>query len=706
MYAQNLHQHPRTFIRGRALLLVIVLAVALLTVTGFTFSARPPSPPANHDSNGDALATQANATGEETCPPMPGPSLLEAYKFASKPFLAPGEVLTYTVFLHNGSITDVVATVTDPVPTPMTYIPDSATENGIYYTDTATLSWSAVTVSAKSNVSLSFAVTAPLNSMTPTLVTNVATITVGNLALHRDAVVRLMPPAPPVYDLAGSYKSASKRTLAPGEVLTYTIYLRNRGITDVVAGVTDLVPQVLTYISGTLTGDGVFDPDAKTLTWNGVKIPAGGSVPLSFAVTTAADVMTPIRVINTAAITVSGTSFERETWVLLVPRESPVHHLYGSQKSASKYIVGPGEVLTYTIHLHNSGNSDVLADVMDPVPAPMTYLSGTATGGDYQADTATLSWSAVRVPAGDGVSLSFAVTAPLSVTTPTRVTNVATITVGSDSFPRKARVLIMPQPVNLDTTPPVVHSLTIDDQDVLTSPTVTLHISATDNVAVRWMYLREWSLKTTPWPHWQVTHSTGWLTYQADYTWTLESQSGTHFVGVWVADEAFNISKTDRRAFDFASLLLPGATVRKFGLVPYLVHYEAGVEVSAVLTSTTGDADLYVWYPGRFGRPDRWRTQPLTATDVVSFTTPRAGTYLFLVHGYTDTTYDLSITPGGGPHAWPMAAMSISETDQATPGKPDELTSEPVLTVSGLDPLDSAAAPSEPTTIYLPLVMR
>ena len=310
------------------------------------------------------------------------------------------------------------------------------------------------------------------------------------------------------------------------------------------------------------------------------------------------------------------------------------------------------------------------------------------------------------MPAGDSVSLSFAVTAPLSVTTPTRVTNVATITVGSDSFQREARVLVVPQPVNLDTTPPVVHSLTIDDQDVLTSPTVTLHISATDNVAVRWMYLREWSLKTTPWPHWQVTHSTGWLTYQADYTWTLESQSGTHFVGVWVADEAFNISKTDRRAFDFASLLLPGATVRKFGLVPYLVHYEAGVKVSAVLTPTTGDADLYVWYPGRFGRPDRWRTQPLTATDVVTFTTPRAGTYLFLVHGYTDATYDLSITPGGGPRAWPMAAASISGTDQATPGKPDELTSEPVLTVSGLDPLDSAAAPSEPTPIYLPLVMR
>ena len=367
-----------------------------ITVTGFTFSAKFPtaSPPAGYGDHGDALATQASATGEETHPPMPGPGLLEAHKFASKPFLAPGEVLTYTVSLHNGSITDVVASVTDPMPTPMTYIPDSATGNGIFYSDTATLSWSAVTVSAKSNVSLFFAVTAPLNSVTPTLVTNVATITVGNLSFPQQAIVLLMPPPPPEHDLDGSYKSASKCTLAPGEVLTYTIYLRNRGITDVVAGVTDPVPAALTYISGTVTGDGVFDPDAKTLTWNGVHVPAGGNVPLSFAVTTAADVMTPTRVINTATIAVSDTSFKRETWVLLVPRKAPVHHLYGSQKSASKYIVGPGEVLTYTIHLHNSGNSDVLADVMDPVPAPMTYLSGTATeDGVYQPDTATLSWS-------------------------------------------------------------------------------------------------------------------------------------------------------------------------------------------------------------------------------------------------------------------------------------------------------------------------
>ena len=287
-------------------------------------------------------------------------------------------------------------------------------------------------------------------------------------------------------------------------------------------------------------------------------------------------------------------------------------------------------------------------------------------------------------------------------------------TVNSNVLKREARVLLVPTPPTGDFRPPVVNSLTIGDQDVLTSPSVTLHISATDNISVSQMFIREWQLTSTPHPHWEMIQSSGWITYQPDYEWTLGSADGTHYVGVWVMDAAHNISHLDRRAFDFASLVQPGASVAQHGIVPYLVYYDQGVNVTATLTSITGDADLYLWRPGNYFGPDHKSTLPVSGTDAISFTTPRAGLYLFVVRGYTTATYDLSIEPGGGPRVtwpwWSASGESTNSIDLVTPNvqstKPDDLTYDAVLPDSGLDPLADAPTADAPYTTYLPMLFR
>ena len=99
----------------------------------------------------------------------------------------------------------------------------------------------------------------------------------------------------------------------------------------------------------------------------------------------------------------------------------------------------------------------------------------------------------------------------------------------------------------------------------------------------------------------------------------------------------------------------------------------------------------------------------------MTFTTTRAGVYLFLVRGYTDATYDLSIEPAGGPRAgsetWDSdddhhhTALNLA-TPAAVSAKPDELTLEPLLSQIGLDPLVTAPAPDGFYQVYLPIVMR
>ena len=676
-------------------------------VAGITFSEDLPTQDPLQDTHGggDADAFVAKINDAPSATPPPSSNLRGSDKTASQYVVTSDETLTYTIRLRNSGLVMATATVTDPVPAEMEYVPGSVTGGGVYDPDTRTVTWSDVTVDAGEHIPLSFAVTTTTVT-TPTLVVNTATIAADGDSFERQAWVLLVLPGSYLH---ASCKTASEYMVTSDETLTYTIHLRNWGTIAATVTVTDPVPAEVDYVPGSVTEGGVYDPDTETLTWSDVTVAAGEEKPLSFAVT-ASTVTTPTLVINTAHFAGDGDSFERHAWVLLRPPSS-APNLRGSYKTASRHQVASGDTLTYTIWLHNSSTVTATVVVTDPVPAEMEVVPGSVTGGGvYDPDTATISWSDVTVPPGHSQSLSFAVTAT-PVDRATLVINTATISTDGDSFERWFAVLLLPEAPDGDVTRPVVHSLTIDEQDVLTDPAVTLHISATDDISVTEMYLREWEWRTSPVPHWRTVQSSGWVPFEPDYAWSLGEESGTHFVGVWVTDGASNRSWLNRQAIDFASLLMPGETIARHGIVPYQVYYEAGIDVTASLAPTDGDADLYVWYPGHFfWPPDQESTLPGTATDEVDFTTPRAGTYLFLVHGYTAATYDLSITPGGGPRAWGAYAATaggisqaaFSEVSLAKPPIQDLVAS---LFESGLDPLGSPAA-FRPFEIYLPIVSQ
>ncbi len=389
--------------------------------------------------------------------------------------------------------------------------------------------------------------------------------------------------------------------------------------------------------------------------------------------------------------------------------------LAASYKIASKLKVQGGEPFGYSIRLHNSGIADTTADVSDALPPELTYITGTVTGGgSYDANTRTLTWDDVPVPAGGDVELTFGVVAN-PTNSLTLVKNTAVITpAGDDPFERTMWVLVAPQSGSDDVELPVVTEVTIEDRDVLTDTSVTLHISATDNVGVTQMLITEWYLDSSPLPKWVKMQDSGWIPYEENYSWTLAEQSGVHFVAVWVADAASNVSLASMKSIDFASLLLDDTTVPQLGLVPYLVYYEAGVDVTATLTPSSGDPDLLVWYPGFSGLPNQRSTLPGPVVDQVSFTTPVSGPYLFLVLGFTESTYDLTIEPAGGPRMNSMGATAAQVNGQAAQAATadKEINVTPPLDEAGLDPLAVAGQPAPPTQpqmshkIFIPVVIR
>jgi uncharacterized repeat protein (TIGR01451 family) len=646
-------------------------------------------------------------------PPEAMARQLQSHKTASRHALTSGEKLTYTILLWNTGTTHATADVTDAVPVEMSYVRGSATGGASYDGSSRTLTWSDVEVDSGEVKPLSFVVTATAVS-TPTLVTNKATIATEGSTVEREATVLLWPESS-VLDLYLSQKRVSQHVAVPGDVVTYTIQLRNVGTTTSTVTVTDPVPWEMNYLTGSATGGGLYDAGTREVSWSGVEVGPGEEIRLSFAVMVSA-VSAPTPVINAATIASERGSFERRAGVVLLPDSAPSLSLRGSRKMASRRWVTAGEVLTYTIWLHNSGRLGVTADVTDPVPPEMAYVSGSVTGGGtYDPGTATLSWSDVTVPPGDSVALTFVVTG-VAVQDLTPVVNRATISAGGESFEREVVVLLTSESMDEDVTPPVVESLTIDEQDVLTTRDVVLHILASDDEAVTDMWLKEWLLVTTPVPHWKMVKSSGWMPYEETCDWTLEPESGVHFLGVWVADEAGNVSHLTDSGLDYASLLLPDDLVNEGDLVPYLAYYGAGKDVIATLETVSGDADLYVWFPSNLGLPDVYSIEPGREPDQVTFTAPKAGAYLFLVHGYQTSTYNLSIAPGGGPQAGEAAsalvprvrtnpsAFSQAASDGA--GKAPQLYMEQILALSGLDPLAQAEPPRPSFVVYLPLVVR
>lgn len=509
-------------------------------------------------------------------------------------------------------------------------------------------------------------------------------------------------------DMSASHKLASPGLVLAGEDVTFTIELRNDGDSATTVDVTDPLPPPFTYVADSESHGASYVAASNTLVWDQVLVEAGATVALTFQAT-AGPVDEPFVSTNVAAIASENQRFVRQASVQVFPGVTtppPAESdLTSSRKAASQNAVVVGDALSYSIYLHNSGTASATATVVDSLPDEMAYVTDSAShGGIYDSEQHAVTWEDISVPSADSVTLTFEAMAT-AVDTPTLTTNLVNISDGNEDFNRFAEVLVLPEGETGDVTPPRVDGLIIDGQDILNTPEVTLYVDASDDTAVQWMMITEWVMAAQGPPRWQEAQSSDWVPFAEEVDWTLTAQNGVHFVGAWVADSAENVSFLSMNGLDYASLLLAEDTVASGHLVPYLAYYEAGVNVSSTLTTLSGDADLFVWFPGNFSLPDLSSTAPGTESDQIAFTTPYAGTYLFVVYGAADSTYSLEITPGGGPSAWAASSAGSSEMagssapmkssqDQDEGKVPAGWTGSP-LAWSGVDPLAVTGSPAE-----------
>ncbi|MCX7681916.1 MAG: hypothetical protein N2508_08130, partial [Anaerolineae bacterium] len=201
-------------------------------------------------------------------------------------------------------------------------------------------------------------------------------------------------------------KSAWPSPVEAGAFLTYTIIVTNTGIvpaTGVV--VTDEVPVNTTYLSCSPSPCGA---SGGVVSWTLGVLDIG--VPRILTMRVRVDTPLPNGTMITNTVWVTSTEGLTDTDTVTTPVTSaPVLRLAKSSTDANGAPLRPGDRLTYTLLVSNTGNEIATqVTVSDTVPAHTVYVAGSIAGGDSRSDAGlpVLVWVINSLAPGEAATLS------------------------------------------------------------------------------------------------------------------------------------------------------------------------------------------------------------------------------------------------------------------------------------------------------------
>ncbi|TWI84152.1 putative repeat protein (TIGR01451 family)/gliding motility-associated-like protein [Chitinophaga japonensis] len=260
---------------------------------------------------------------------------------------------------------------------------------------------------------------------------------------------------------SANWKSASYTgtgeggSVTTGDEITYTMHVRNTGsVTLTHVLVTDNVPDYTEFVSAE---EGIAPDGAGRLAWTIPAIPVGGAdVTRSYTVRVARDLTGATSIVNTAAVDNGNGNGSRPT-TPPDPGNPNEPHPHPDPNDPSTDIpvdtvirfdtwktvitqsgdpkAKPGEVLTYTIHLRNTGNVAIPSiQVTDPVPDHTTFISA-ADGGAFNQAANTVNWTVSDLAVESVATVSFQVRVEQELDSVPVIINTATVTDGNVTVP-------------------------------------------------------------------------------------------------------------------------------------------------------------------------------------------------------------------------------------------------------------------------------
>ena len=195
-------------------------------------------------------------------------------------------------------------------------------------------------------------------------------------------------------------------TVALDSILTYTLVLTN-GSPASAGGtlVTDTLPTEVTWTGDVEADGGHTQVQEGTLKWQGT-IPASTTYAITLTVRVNAGLPTGTLITNTAWIDDRSGGITETNAVTVTTGPTVVWR--SSQQTVSQKYVRPGQPITYTLRISNTGNipatNAIVTDTLDP---HVTFRSASAGG---TLDNGRVVWHGLTITDGTGVTLTVAVT--------------------------------------------------------------------------------------------------------------------------------------------------------------------------------------------------------------------------------------------------------------------------------------------------------
>ncbi|MBQ3358350.1 MAG: DUF11 domain-containing protein [Microbacterium sp.] len=424
------------------------------TVTGSTLAWEGPlaagasititySVTVNNPVSGDGVLTNAvvpDGPGGECVPDECGTvTPVQAYtvtKEASASTVVPGDTITYTVTVENTGSVDYTDGAPASFSDDLSAVLDDAAyngdaDNGATYTE-PTLSWSGA-LAAGESITVTYSVT--VND--PNTGDDVLTNAVVPTSPGGDCVPGECETTTDVQSYTVS-KTASATSVQLGGTITYTVTVTNTGGVDY----TTAAPASFTDDLSAVLDDASYNDDAtngatvtgNTLAWSGA-LAAGESIDIVYSVTvnspnTGDNVLT-----NAVVPTGDGGSCDpAEVCETVTPVQS-----YTVTKTADAVDVIPGDTITYTLTITNTGEAAytaespaALTDDLSEVLDDATYNGDVTGGATYAAPV--LSWSG-PLAVGETVTLTYSVTVNDPVTGDSQIDNAVVTENGGNCEP-------------------------------------------------------------------------------------------------------------------------------------------------------------------------------------------------------------------------------------------------------------------------------
>ena len=193
--------------------------------------------------------------------------------------------------------------------------------------------------------------------------------------------------------LGSSSMNVDRGAVSSGELVTYTVALRNDSSESITASFSNTLPVSLSLVPGTLHGPAAYDRSAQLVSWDG-RIGPGAAVTIAYQASVAADVAAGTAITNTARLGLKDhrVRFTRFS-VVRVGAPDLSESLFGFIPGSAR----PGALVTGTLTLISAGPvSAPGATAAISLPVEATLVPDSLSwegGGTAEALTNTVCWS-------------------------------------------------------------------------------------------------------------------------------------------------------------------------------------------------------------------------------------------------------------------------------------------------------------------------